>query len=186
MSNQGPPANAGKNRQKRRSPFYQASEYQQTPGMHRRDRSPFDFIPHAATCASPRAEICRRLWRIQADEGPIRHRAQGSALVLTTGRQCRIARFNRRLLPLSIPDRKLSVPGRICPGTPFYKELMFPWKGCLQAFHGRASILSMLCGPESHSISGPFHIDSGKYVIPSAAGRAHLAWRCSPGSGPGP
>ena len=122
----------------------EGSGHRQTPGMHRRDRSPFDLIPQAATCASSRAGICRRLWRIQADEGPMRHRAQGSALVLTTGRPCRIARFNRRLLPLSIPGRKMSIPGQFCPGMPFYKEWLFPWTGCLQAFHGRASTLSML------------------------------------------
>ena len=105
---------------------------------------PFDCNPQAATCASPRAGVCRRQWRKQADEGPMRHRAYRLALVQAGMRQCRIARFNRMLLPISICGRKKTISRHFCLEMPFYSKLMFPSKDCLLAFDGRASTLSML------------------------------------------
>ena len=106
--------------------------------------APVDCNPQAATCASPRAGVCRRQWRKQADEGPMRHRAYRLALVQAGMRQCRIARFNRMLLPISICGRKMSIFGHPCPEMPFYSKLRPPSKDCLQTFDGRASTLSML------------------------------------------
>jgi len=36
---------------------------------------PFDKNPQPAACMAARAVACRRLWRMQAGEGPMRHRA---------------------------------------------------------------------------------------------------------------
>ena len=49
-------------------------------------------------------------------------------------------RSNRRLLPLSICGRKMSISRLNCPEMPFYSKLMFPWKDCSQAFHSRGCL----------------------------------------------
>ena len=47
---------------------------------------------------------------------------------------------NRRLLPISIPGRKMSVSGPIGPETPFYKELMHRMKAKSRfRFHSRSA-----------------------------------------------
>ena len=39
-------------------------------------RNPSTFNPQPATCAAARAVSCRRQWRKQAGQGPMRHRVQ--------------------------------------------------------------------------------------------------------------